>query len=221
MRTSRACPLACGELAPMIRVPSRAHIRPNSVSGAVPANSSASVGLRWHTFFQSAYSHCGTPYFSTQPRYTSAAAQVVSCSCNCDSVFLVASSTLFIQHNCGPRFSSLSWKLPSNCTISPKCSLRSRLLRCCFRFRPWLHSPSASIHRRSVSASTSHPSSCCRCSAPALRDRPEPSPFFPSVLLPHQPQYLLPKLPRLGPVRAAPRAAVLQPRGSLLPISPP
>src|SRR5271165_2489458 len=46
-------PLACGELAAMIRMPSFSHIRPNCVTAASPRNCSPDVALRLYTFFQS------------------------------------------------------------------------------------------------------------------------------------------------------------------------
>ena len=63
----------------------------------------------------------------------------------------VASSTNVCRQLCGPRSSNQGWKLPSSCTNSPKCALRSRRRRCGLRFRARLHSPASNIHRRSVS----------------------------------------------------------------------
>src|SRR5262249_19764599 len=55
--------------------------------------------------------------------------QVVSCFPSWHKVVPVASSTRFIRQPSGPRSSNQPWKLPSNCTSSPKCALRSRRLR--------------------------------------------------------------------------------------------
>src|SRR5207253_7763403 len=55
-------PLACGELAAMMRIPSLAHICPNWVTAASPRNRSCTLGRRTYTFFQSVYKARGTPY---------------------------------------------------------------------------------------------------------------------------------------------------------------
>ena len=77
------------------------------------------------------------------------------------AVLLGASSTLFIKSNIHQAPDPLA-KLPSICTSSPKCPLRSRRFRCSLRFRSALHRPSLSIHRRSVSASTPQTWRCQR-----------------------------------------------------------
>src|SRR6266542_4139228 len=93
----------------------------------------------------------GHAYFRIQARNTPAAAQIVSSFPIPASVSLVASSTLSIRQPRGPRASNQSWKLPSNCTSSPKCHLRSLRWQCFLRFRCRLHRCSANIQRRKVS----------------------------------------------------------------------
>jgi hypothetical protein len=111
------------------------------------------------------YDARGIPYFSTQARSVSATPQVVSSDVNVARLVVVASSTMWIGQPRGPRASSQSSKLPSICTNSPKCARRSRRCRYGFRFRARDHSPSSSIQRRKVSASTATPWSSLRCSA--------------------------------------------------------
>src|SRR5467141_1362700 len=71
-------PFACGELAAMMRIPSRWHICPNCVTGTTPCNCSFALASRTYTFFQSVYNATGMPYFLTQTRNTPTAAQIVS-----------------------------------------------------------------------------------------------------------------------------------------------
>ena len=82
---------------------------------------------------------------------TRAAAQMVSSFPIRASVSLVASSTMSIRQPRGPRSSNQWWKLPSNCTNSPKCGLRSLRWHCFLRLRCRLHSPASNIQRRRVS----------------------------------------------------------------------
>ena len=65
----------------------------------------------------------------------------------------------------GPRSSSQAWKLPSSCTSSPKCDLRSLRWQCFLRFRCRLHNPSRNIQSRKVSWSKTSPSSSAKCSS--------------------------------------------------------
>jgi hypothetical protein len=65
----------------------------------------------------------------------------------------------------GPRPSNQSWKLPSSCTSSPKCDRRSRRWQCLLRLRCRLHILSSNIQRRTVSSSSTIPSSSAKCSA--------------------------------------------------------
>ena len=52
-RQAEALPLACGELAAIIRIPSPLHMRPNCVCGTNPCCNSAAVAARTYTVFQS------------------------------------------------------------------------------------------------------------------------------------------------------------------------
>src|SRR5260370_26730486 len=170
-------------------------MRPNCVTGSSPRNCSFTVAARLYRFFQSTYTDCGTPYRSIHRRNASATAQIVSCSPSCAHVVLVAPSTMSIKQPRGPRSSSQAWKLPSSCTLSPECSLRSRRRRCRRRFRSRLHNPSANIQRRTVSACIS------------VRPR------IPSARPPASDQSARPPLLRTFPVLAAAPSVATSPRG--------
>ena len=132
---------------------------------------SQSLSLRWPTLIDIlpiGVQRPRTPYFAIHDRSTPTAAQMVSCSPRRQHAVPVASSTIFIRPPRGPRSSNHAWKLPSSCTKSPKCCRRSRRLRCAFRLRMRLPSPSANMQRRSVSSATSSPSSSAKCSAASV-----------------------------------------------------
>src|SRR6202166_4311243 len=139
---------------------------------------------------------------------------MVSCSPMRHSVVEVASSTRFIRQPRGPRPSNHSWKLPSSCTNSPKCSRRSLLFRCWRTFLARLHNPSANIQRLTVVADSSIWSSLAKCSA--VKVGPKRSPTFARILLPDQTHHLRANLLRLGAIGRSPGAAVHQPHRAVL-----
>jgi len=87
------------------------------------------------------------------------AALVVSCLSMLAIVLPVASSTMFIRQALLWSRPNQLWWLPSICTNSPKWWRRSRRVRWTLGLRFLYHRPSVHNHLRSVSWSTSKPSS--------------------------------------------------------------
>src|SRR6267154_1657245 len=177
------------------------------------------VAGRLCKFFQSTYSASGTPYRSIHARKASAAAQIVSCSptaptsywsrhppcrSSCPPVRTL-SATRESYHPSVPTHQSVpcapavagaaaasagdSTTLPlASTAAAPPQRLRSHL-QVIFRFQ---------VFRR--------------------RRRPKSLAHRPTVLLPHQPQHLRPKLRLVRAIRRSSRAAMLQSRRAFLPI---
>jgi hypothetical protein len=149
-----------------------------------------------------------TPYASIHRRKTSTAAQIVSCAPKPRERPAGRVVTKFIKQPRGRAASYHRWKLPSSCTSSPKCALRSAAhdaVTVCAR---------DSTRRRPASSGarvvcTVIPSSLARCSAASVGpNRMSIGPLYFSRTSANTPVHVLAG-PRM--IRRPARAPVLHP----------